>query len=276
MPVYFVRSSTTGHVKIGRSQDPYGRIRSLRTAHPGPLDVLHIEWSWDAFEERHLHRRFSHLRVVGGGQEWFRGADELLAHIEELKRRASTAYQPRTEVPTAGFSRVEVPSLGSSLFSALRVLACLGIAWVLLFGFGGLLLLAGRKPTGRLPAAPVEPPASNADADDRWESTPPPLPAPPSAPPSAPGAAHAPRDDERGRQILTLSRNYADNGRPEFALDRLQEGEGLDLSPSVRAELTALREELAVRVEAERRADAIIEKAEDAGRARSDHAGRRR
>lgn len=65
--VYLIRDATTGLVKIGSSQDPGARLRSLQTGSGTELEL--IGWL-DGTErrERELHAEYADARVRG---EWF-------------------------------------------------------------------------------------------------------------------------------------------------------------------------------------------------------------
>lgn len=66
--VYLIRAeSRPRRLKIGLSDDPARRLRSLQVGSPVPLTLLaHVLGSRE--KERYLHRRFAHLRSHG---EWF-------------------------------------------------------------------------------------------------------------------------------------------------------------------------------------------------------------
>ena len=75
---YFIESSMTGLIKIGRSVDPESRLRALQTASPDKLTLLKAIPE-QVVSESELHERFSHLRRQG---EWFEAADEIREFIE--------------------------------------------------------------------------------------------------------------------------------------------------------------------------------------------------
>jgi hypothetical protein len=78
--VYFIQEGDGGPVKIGRSFDPTGRLRKLATGSSKPLALLGVvEGGW---QERDLHKQFSHLRV-SDNSEWFNPGLDLLAFIRE-------------------------------------------------------------------------------------------------------------------------------------------------------------------------------------------------
>lgn len=74
--VYFIKCGE--FVKIGRSEDPSGRLRQLRIGNPLDLTLLHTV-PGDVFTEAEFHGKFSkyHHRF-----EWFRLEGELWEWIE--------------------------------------------------------------------------------------------------------------------------------------------------------------------------------------------------
>jgi hypothetical protein len=79
MSVYFIRCGD--HIKIGRSVDPWGRLASLQTANPFPLEMLALSPGGGEFETG-LHEAFSDDNTNG---EWFRVTDRLLAFIDGIR-----------------------------------------------------------------------------------------------------------------------------------------------------------------------------------------------
>jgi hypothetical protein len=79
MSVYFIRHQ--GHIKIGKSVDPWKRLASLQTAHYEPLEMLAIMPGSEDLEHG-LHRAFGKYMKRG---EWFQENDELLAFIEMVR-----------------------------------------------------------------------------------------------------------------------------------------------------------------------------------------------
>lgn len=79
MAVYFIRHA--GHIKIGKSVDPWKRLASLQTAHHDPLEMLAIMPGSDDLEAG-LHRAFGKFMKRG---EWFEENPQLLAFIEMVK-----------------------------------------------------------------------------------------------------------------------------------------------------------------------------------------------
>lgn len=74
MAVYFIQAGENGPVKIGRSRDVLGRVRTLQTAHPQPLSVLRVI-DGDRTVERWLHDQFAPFHERG---EWFRFVPDML------------------------------------------------------------------------------------------------------------------------------------------------------------------------------------------------------
>ena len=79
MSVYFIRNSESGHIKIGTSEDPEGRLGQLQSAHSAALELIAVV-SGDASHEAIIHEWLSDYRIRG---EWFRPEADLLAAIEK-------------------------------------------------------------------------------------------------------------------------------------------------------------------------------------------------
>lgn len=75
--IYFLRNDC--FVKIGYSQRPDRRVRSLQTSSPHRLELIRTE-DGDTERERQLHERFRSLRVSG---EWFRLDGDLRDYLGE-------------------------------------------------------------------------------------------------------------------------------------------------------------------------------------------------
>jgi hypothetical protein len=84
--VYFISAADKPRhpVKIGRStmSAVYGRLSSLQTGSPLPLDFLAI-WYPDRDMEREVHRAFEPLRLHG---EWFRRGKALIEFMEVVRQ----------------------------------------------------------------------------------------------------------------------------------------------------------------------------------------------
>lgn len=78
--IYFMLAEISGHVKIGKANDPIKRLAQLRTGSHEPLTLLGAIPGGVA-EERRLHERFAVYRVRG---EWFRGDEALMAEIRAI------------------------------------------------------------------------------------------------------------------------------------------------------------------------------------------------
>jgi hypothetical protein len=75
--IYFIKRPNDGRIKIGTSVRLVDRLKQLACEFGEGLAVLAVV-DGHKDEERSLHRRFAHLRVVG---EWFEPGDELLGLI---------------------------------------------------------------------------------------------------------------------------------------------------------------------------------------------------
>jgi hypothetical protein len=84
--VYFIKAGR--RIKIGFSTNPAMRLSTIRAGAckvPSGLNtsnarILALE-SGGRLREAELHRQFAHLREAG---EWFRGAPDLTAYIDQL------------------------------------------------------------------------------------------------------------------------------------------------------------------------------------------------
>ena len=78
--VYFIQGEITGRIKIGFSNQIDKRIQTLQNSEP--LRLIHVIPNALSDTESSLHKKFSHLRVLG---EWFEGTEELIQYINSLK-----------------------------------------------------------------------------------------------------------------------------------------------------------------------------------------------
>lgn len=91
--LYFIRSGQ--YVKIGVSANPRGRIASIQTGNPEPVEVLAIV-EGDASLEADLHRRLASFRKQG---EWFEDCPAVRNEIEGLHRVAIKQRPPPIRRP---------------------------------------------------------------------------------------------------------------------------------------------------------------------------------
>ena len=77
--VYFVQGEITRRIKIGYSESVDKRMKALETSEP--LRLLHVIPNAGTDVESGLHKKFSHLRVIG---EWFEGEQEILDYLRSL------------------------------------------------------------------------------------------------------------------------------------------------------------------------------------------------
>jgi hypothetical protein len=86
--VYFFRSEHEGGqpaIKIGHSLDPMNRRDALQTGASNDLELLHVTLGGEQTEHE-WQERFAHLRIAGGGEEWFAAGRDLLESIDEDRR----------------------------------------------------------------------------------------------------------------------------------------------------------------------------------------------
>ena len=80
--VYFIEAIGTGQIKIGFSNNPTSRIKTLQTGSASKLILLGCINS-DQSLESHLHGRFAHLRQHG---EWFTATNGLRNYVQNNTR----------------------------------------------------------------------------------------------------------------------------------------------------------------------------------------------
>jgi hypothetical protein len=86
---YFIQAGPDGDIKIGISQDPESRRRTLQTGNARQLVIL-AAIAGDF--ERHFHHRFRRFRLNG---EWFRGEPvRQYLNSEEFKRLCQRQRKP--------------------------------------------------------------------------------------------------------------------------------------------------------------------------------------
>jgi hypothetical protein len=86
--VYVIRAGRTNLYKIGKTNDPEGRLQSLQTANPRKLKLLHVFTADNATAaEEELHRLLHGKRMKG---EWFRLTDsekDVLVSVEHFENK---------------------------------------------------------------------------------------------------------------------------------------------------------------------------------------------
>lgn len=94
MQTYFIRSTSTGRVKIGRSKNPEARLRDLSTAAADELVLLGV---LEGDRELEMHAQFSDARVRG---EWF----DLTPALSDLLKASFGCVFPEP-TPSDRFAR---------------------------------------------------------------------------------------------------------------------------------------------------------------------------
>lgn len=74
--IYLLKNPINNTIKIGRTNDPFQRLRTLQTGHAHQLEFLYIIEAEDSFEP-FLHEICARYHVGG---EWFSG-DVLSKHL---------------------------------------------------------------------------------------------------------------------------------------------------------------------------------------------------
>jgi hypothetical protein len=67
--LYLLQSGKNGSFKVGRSNNPEQRLKSLQTGNPYPLKLILVLENQGHLEAQ-LHRRLAHGKTKGG-EEWF-------------------------------------------------------------------------------------------------------------------------------------------------------------------------------------------------------------
>ena len=87
MSVYFIQEENNGLIKIGYSDNPKDRLRSLQVSSPNKLKIIKVvDGNFD--RERFIHYKFSKFSVRG---EWFSPNSELVEYINNLE----DSYSPK-------------------------------------------------------------------------------------------------------------------------------------------------------------------------------------
>ena len=98
--VYFIQGKETGRIKIGTSQDPEKRIKSMQL--PEPVRILHIQPGGRELESK-LHKKFQHLHVHG---EWFMDSpdQEILKTTNYFARASESLISGRNAYTQNGWN----------------------------------------------------------------------------------------------------------------------------------------------------------------------------
>ena len=82
--LYAIEAPTSGLVKIGSSEDPHHRFKTIQAMSPEMLEARIVSPVDGRELEKSFHKRFAHLRHHG---EWFRQEPELTVALfeEEFK-----------------------------------------------------------------------------------------------------------------------------------------------------------------------------------------------
>ena len=104
MYVYFVQASHTKLIKIGRTNDVYKRIRSLRTVVPDNVKLLGCVQE-QTYTESSIHKMFATEREHG---EWFRPSQRILKFIKEKAIVQDASETNKAWLPKSG-TRLRTP-----------------------------------------------------------------------------------------------------------------------------------------------------------------------
>lgn len=83
--VYFIQAGPEGPIKIGISEDPHQRLKTMQPSNPEPLALIGA-YPMRPPDEPVLHHRFKQHRIRG---EWFTPAQEII----DWARHYSAEYE---------------------------------------------------------------------------------------------------------------------------------------------------------------------------------------
>jgi predicted GIY-YIG superfamily endonuclease len=82
--VYLIRNNNNGQIKIGRSNNPERRLKTLLTSTTDDLEIIKTIPSNSASQmESNLHQKFRHKRI---NREWFALTEDDIKFIDSLVR----------------------------------------------------------------------------------------------------------------------------------------------------------------------------------------------
>ena len=139
MPVYFIEATSSGHIKIGYSDDPINRLRYLQTSHAEKLQLACVI-NGDRYHEKFLHRICKSAHIRG---EWFRPTEQVLKamkgeyeyeafpsdiskedrpvnHVTELRERLGLSQREFAELLGVHQTAVSQWELGGNISSMAR------------------------------------------------------------------------------------------------------------------------------------------------------------
>lgn len=119
--IYFIRNSDGSRIKIGTTIRLSERLKQLASEHGDGLQVLAVI-DGNHSEEKALHRRFSHLRIV---KEWFEPGDDLVGFILSEGREWDGGDEAER------FITVKIPKAALSMLGIIAVAEDKNIATVL-------------------------------------------------------------------------------------------------------------------------------------------------
>lgn len=79
--IYFIQEGNEGKIKIGFSEDPKERLKTLKIANPNNLRII-FQYEGSEADERKIHRMFKNYNISG---EWFEPSEEIMEFINVTK-----------------------------------------------------------------------------------------------------------------------------------------------------------------------------------------------
>lgn len=123
--IYFVQCQSTRAIKIGKSNDPAGRIRNLQTASHETLCLLGT-MKGDEYEEHLLHALFDTYLIRG---EWFRGEPALVEQVKALLIRKGTPATLEDDSRRRDGCRVGLRDLSVAVMGSSETFRVYGTQW---------------------------------------------------------------------------------------------------------------------------------------------------
>lgn len=78
------------YYKIGRTNNPYRRLKTFQTAQPKPIEVVAVlAVKNDEKAEKIIHEKFANIRVRGNG-EWFYAKNGLKKYVSSIRDNGLT------------------------------------------------------------------------------------------------------------------------------------------------------------------------------------------
>lgn len=160
--IYFIRAAS-GHIKIGRSNNPRLRLAEMQTAHPHTLELIAV-MDGDKAEEDALHQSFPPIRG-----EWREETSALMEYIQKYGRFEDV----KKATGSAKVNPLNITRFPSDLYHDLKAAAAArSVAERRRVSIAALVIeaIAAHPDVARqLGAAPMPVPTATDEADLNWD-----------------------------------------------------------------------------------------------------------